>query len=336
MSVRAWRRSARYGAPFGQIMRQHARTFSLAARFLDPNRRAATEVLYAFFRTVDDLVDERPADADLREIHVELERWHRLVSDPEAAQVSCSPLARALGRVMTEHAIPPAYLHALLDGLTDDLDNRPILTFPDLERYAFRVAGTVGLAMCHVLGATTPSALTAASAVGIGMQLTNIVRDVDADLRQGRIYLPAEEIARFGGAEEALQRRRMSPALGDLLQLHVERADRYYLAGSAGVPELPARVRYPILVAIDLYREILRAVERRALNVFDGRVVVGRPRKALLAGRVALRQLTGYAQPTRTPLDVLGPAALSELQRVGVQPGARRATPDNQPALASA
>jgi phytoene synthase len=297
-------------------MRKHARTFTFAASFLDRDRRRATEVLYAFFRTLDDLVDERPPDADIRQLHAELAHWDALISDPERARTDRSPLAQALSAVMLRYEIPPAYLQALLQGLADDLNGRPIATFDDLERYSFRVAGSVGLAMCHVLGATTPSALIAASAVGIAMQLTNIVRDVDGDLRRGRVYLPSDEIARLPGALESLCTRRSSPALRELIRLQIGRARVYYAAGSLGVPELPPRVRFPILVAIELYSEILMQVERQRYDVFAGRAVVGRRRKVLLAGRAALRQL---ARPAGgTPLTTLGTAALAELAQVGV------------------
>lgn len=304
--------------PFGRIMRKHARTFTFAASFLDRDRRHATEVLYACFRTLDDLVDERPPDANIAQLHAELQRWDRIVSDPAGAQVDGSPLASALGRVMIQYEIPPAYLQALLRGLSDDLDGRPITTFADLEQYSLRVAGSVGLAMCHVLGATTPGALLAASAVGIAMQLTNIVRDVDADLQRGRVYLPSDEIASLPGALESLCARRTSPALRELIRIQIERARRYYVAGATGVAELPPRVRFPILVAIELYSEILKQVEQKHLNVFAGRAVVGRRRKLLLAGRAALRQLARPPSTNGLSLVTLGPAALAELASLGV------------------
>jgi len=242
MARRPW--PVRTATPFGEIMRKHARTFTFAAGFLDRERRHATEVLYAFFRTLDDLVDERPQDADIDQLRAELHRWDALVADPERALGAPSPLARALGATMLRYEIPPAYPQALLRGLEDDLDGRPIATVHDLERYAFRVAGAVGLAMCHVLGATTPTALAAASAVGIAMQLTNIVRDVENDLRRGRVYLPSDDLAQFPGALEALCVRRMSPPLRDLMRHQIGRARRYYLAGATGVAELPPRVRF--------------------------------------------------------------------------------------------
>jgi phytoene synthase len=330
--------------PFGQIMRRHARTFTFAASFLDQDRRRATEVLYAFFRILDDLIDERPADVDIAQLHGELARWDALVADPERARSDESPLARALADVMLRYKIPPAYLQSLLRGLADDLNGRPIAAFDDLERYCFRVASSVGLAMCHVLGATTPSALMAASAVGIAMQLTNILRDVDADLARGRVYLPSDEITRLPGAMESLCTRRSSPALRELLRLQISRARQYYAAGTTGVSELPPRVRFPILVAIELYSEILVQLERQHLDVFAGRAMVRRRRKLVLAGRAAFRQLVlagraAFRQLARpaggsgTVLATLGPAAVAELVSVGVPIPVLRTANSTQPAL---
>ncbi|MGE3272662.1 MAG: phytoene/squalene synthase family protein [Chloroflexota bacterium] len=299
-------------------MRKHARTFTFAARFLDRDRRHATEVLYAFFRTLDDLVDERPPNADIEKLRAELQRWDAIVGAPERALEAADPLARALATTMLHYQIPSAYPQSLLRGLEDDLDGRPITSFDDLERYSFRVAGSVGLAMCHVLGATTHAALTAASALGIAMQLTNILRDVDADLSRGRTYLPADEIAQFDGAYDALRTRRTTPALQALIRHQIGRARHYYAAGALGVPELPARVRFPIRVAIDLYGEILCQVERQHHDVFAGRAVVGRRRKLLLAGRSAFRQWSRKASDGQPASAVLGPAARAELVSVGV------------------
>ncbi len=304
---------------FGHVMRRQARTFSFAARFLDPERRRAVEILYAFFRTLDDLVDERPDDADIDAIRAELRRWKAFVCEPERAGSATDPLARALAATMLHYRIPPAYLCTLIRGLEDDLDNRPILTFEDLERYALRVAGSVGLAMCPVLGATSTAALAAASALGIAMQLTNIVRDVAADLNRGRVYLPADDLNQFPGAAESLAARTVSPPLQAVLRLQVTRARRYYQWGALGIRELPYRVRPPILIASALYEEILAQVENRGLDVFAGRAVVSRQRKLVLAGRALLR-LAQPMPPASHPYatNALGPAALSELASVGV------------------
>ena len=318
-------RSAPDQTQFGQIIRTKARTFAFAARFLDPERRRSTEVLYAFFRTLDDLVDERPPHADVAPIRAELRRWACHLAAPDASPLDHDPLARALRATLDRYAIPPRYLLALVRGLEDDLDGRPIESEDDLERYAFRVAATVGLAMCHVLGATNRRAIAAASALGIAMQLTNIIRDVADDLERGRCYLPRELIERFPGAGAALAERRMNEPLRALLRAEVETARRYYRAGLCGLAELPPDARFPIAVAAELYGRILDVVERRGCDVFGGRASVGRRSKLVGTARLAVamraravlgRDSNGDVDPERC----LGRAALAELAAVGAPP----------------
>ncbi|MDP8921412.1 MAG: phytoene/squalene synthase family protein [Chloroflexota bacterium] len=313
---------ARDQTPFGGIIRTKARSFAFAARFLDPERRRATEVLYAFFRTVDDLVDERPPDADVEAIRAELLRWSRYLAAPTRSPLADDPLARALAATLDRYAIPPSYLLALVRGLEDDLDGRPIETEDDLETYSFRVAATVGLAMCHVLGATSRRALVAASALGIAMQLTNIIRDVADDLDRGRCYVPGELLDRFPGARDALAERRMNAPLRAVLHTQVGRARRYYRAGLCGLAELPPDARFPIAVAAELYGRILDVVERRDCDVFAGRASIGRRSKLVGTARLALamrtRAVLGRDSGTEAdPEGSLGRAALAELLAVG-------------------
>ena len=308
--------------PFGGIIRTKARSFAFAARFLDPERRRATEILYAFFRTLDDLVDERPPDADLGEIRAELRRWCSHLTAPDSGALGDDPLARALRETLERHAIPSSYLLALVRGLEDDLDGRPIDSADDLELYAFRVAATVGLAMCHVLGATNRRAVAAASALGIAMQVTNIIRDVADDLDRGRCYLPREAIERFPGAADALAARRMNEPFRALLRTQVECARRYYRAGLSGLAELPPDARFPIAVAAELYGRILDVVERRGYDVFAGRASIGRRSKLVGTARlaVAMRARAVLGRDARADVEperCLGPAALAELAAVG-------------------
>ena len=311
--------------PFGGIIRTKARSFAFAARFLDPERRRATEILYAFFRTVDDLVDERPPDADVAAIRAELLCWARHLTTPERGPLADDPLARALLETLGRYAIPSSYLLALVRGLEDDLDGRPIESADDLELYSFRVAATVGLAMCHVLGATTRRAFAAATALGIAMQLTNIIRDVADDLDRGRCYLPRELIERFPGSHDGLAERRMNEPLRALLRAEVEIARRYYRAGVSGLTELPPDARFPIAVAAELYGRILDVVERRGCDVFVGRASIGRRSKLIAAGRlaVAMRTRAAFGRASRVDVDperCLGRAALAELAAVGAPP----------------
>jgi phytoene synthase len=309
-------------SPFAGVIRTKARSFAFAARFLDPERRRATEILYAFFRTLDDLVDERPPGADPAPIMAELERWDAWLREPSRRRDGGDPLRVALAETLEAYAIPAGYLQALLRGLHEDLERRPIRCFDDLERYSFRVAASVGLAMCRVLGATSPRALMAAASLGIAMQLTNILRDVGDDLARGRVYLPADELERFGSGR-ALASRSVDDGLRALLRFQVERARRYYGAGRAGIVELSPEARYPIALAAELYSRILAKIEARGYDVFSHRAVVSGREKVALASRLALSMQvrrhhrdrgTARFASARTEADIcLGPAALAEL-----------------------
>ena len=150
--------------------------------------------------------------------------------------------------------------------------------FLTLRRYCFLVAGTVGLAMCHVLGSRRPEALAAAAELGIAMQLTNVLRDLGADLRDDRCYLPADELARFRYSPARLRalawRGRPDDDFRSLMRFQIARARGYYARGLAGVWLLPARARPAILIAGRLYRAILGAIETSDYDVLHRRAVV--------------------------------------------------------------
>jgi 15-cis-phytoene synthase len=323
-------RAPQDGSAFGSVIRTKARSFSFAARFLDPERRRATEVLYAFFRTVDDLVDERAPASDLDPIYAELDRWDRWLSAPDS-DARQGPLECALADTIERYAIPRGYLRALIKGQRDDLDGREIQTFDDLERYSFRVAASVGLAMCHVLGATGRRALMAATALGIAMQLTNVLRDVRDDLERGRVYLPADELARFACPRDRLEACELDAPLRALLRFQTERARRYYLAGVDGLAELSPETRFPIALAARLYGRILDKIEGRRFDVFSRRAAVGHAEKVALACRLAVAMRLGRLESTGVDAEsCLGEPALAELAASGA-PGFRAPTSERLP-----
>ncbi len=182
-----------------EIITTHARTsFSFAARFLPAPQRADAIHLYAFFRTLDDLVDESPWVTGTMAVAAELDAWQSWLDGTRRDTGPREPLATNLARVIERHRIPVAIFHQMLDGLRSDLTPREIATDAELQEYCYRVASTVGYAMAHVLGATSPQALAAAERLGAAMQLTNILRDVGEDLDAGRIYLPTSLLAQHG------------------------------------------------------------------------------------------------------------------------------------------
>ncbi|HET7755029.1 MAG TPA: squalene/phytoene synthase family protein [Anaeromyxobacteraceae bacterium] len=254
------------------ILRFHGKTFHLMARLLGPTRGNGIAALYAFARTADDAVDV-PAPGDtperirerLRRMLVELRR--------AAAGESTEPRWVVLGETIRRYAIPLQPFDDLVAGLLMDLDGARYRTFADLELYCYRVAGTVGLMITPVAGFEPGSpALEDAKTLGTAMQLTNILRDVGEDLTLGRVYLPDEDLARFGMTRDDLAARRVDHRFRALMQFEIARARRLYDEGLALIPRLTKRRgRLAFQFAVDAYSGILGRIEDNDYDVFTRR-----------------------------------------------------------------
>lgn len=268
------------------LLAARAHTFALATTLLPRPRREAVTVLYSFCRTIDDLVDEPRPGMTREEIAAALADWRRWLEMglPPHSLPEPASLAEDLREVVLSHDVPPRYLLGLVDGVASDLGPVRMANFAALRRYAVQVAGTVGLAMCHVLGTRDPIALAAAVELGIAMQLTNILRDVGGDLREGRIYFPLDELAAFGFTPNCLfdlaaKRQAPDERFDALMRQQIARAREYYARGMVGVWRLPWRTRSAILLAARLYRAILDEIEPCADVVLTRRVATSRVRK---------------------------------------------------------
>lgn len=273
-------------ARFARTFAFRARSFHLAARFLPPKRRQAVAALYAFCRAMDDLADEYPADIGLPSLGA----WHTWLTRLEQGQSPSAPvtpyvpwsnddLASAATWLIEEWQLPPRYLRLLVEGAQADVTRAAISDFGELRAFCFHVAGTVGMAMCHVLGATNQEALKRAEWLGIAMQLTNVLRDVGEDLDRGRVYLPAQELQRFGVA--SIERRTVDAAFVELMRFQIDRARQYYAAGTPGIFLLPPECRLSILLAARLYALILKHIERQEYDVFVRRASTSLQEKLL-------------------------------------------------------
>ena len=273
-----------------RLLAAKGKSFAFAARFLPPEARLATQALYAFFRTVDDIADDcrYPGDPDALARLDDWRCWVERGCPPEPGD----PVRHAVGWAAARFDLERGHLLELLDGVRGDVTFLPIDTVADQARYCHRVAATVGLTMARVLGATGPAALGHAAELGVAMQLTNIVRDVGEDLRRGRVYLPREELAEFGCSPEALAARRVDGAFVALLQRQIARARDYYRRGAAGIAALPPEARFGIRLAVHLYAGILTKVERRGYDVLSGRASLNRGEKL----RGALLVLVGQGR----------------------------------------
>lgn len=262
-----------------QVLSQHARTFRLASLLLTDQQRDEAAILYAFCRLVDDTVDEAPDAALARErleaLRLELE-----------GQRPARPLIAAFVALCTQRDIPLRAAHELIEGVASDLEEVLLPSDAQLLRYCYRVAGTVGIMMCGVIGVTQARALPFAIDLGVGMQLTNICRDVLEDSHRGRVYLPQARLRAAGTSQEALLRgdpdpQALASVVGDLLAL----ADQYYASGHAGMRYIPLRPRMAIAAASRMYRAIGWRLRRHHCAVMEGRTVVPRWEKGLWLGR---------------------------------------------------
>jgi 15-cis-phytoene synthase len=250
-----------------QTTRRVARTFALACRLLPREVRDDVYLLYLVFRTLDDAVDEGEPDAHERLAAVEA--W--AAGEPPRGREAC-----LLDSMARRHPLPRWAFADFCAGMRDDLHRVAIDDEAALDRYCYRVAGTVGVVMAHVLGMKDAErALPAAAALGQAMQRTNVLRDIDEDLRAGRVYVPRAAIERCGGSLAPGEREA-------ILRDQIARADAQYEIGLAGIPLL-ARGQRAIAAAAAMYREILRQIERDGYGALPGRAVVPRRRKLLVA-----------------------------------------------------
>ena len=266
------------------IARREAKNFYWSFLLLPPERRRAMCALYAFMRETDDIADEPGPAGPKREA---LERWRDDLRAVLEGEPVASPILPALADTVARRSVPSRYLHDVIDGVEMDLDPRPIATEAELDAYCDRVASAVGLSCIHIWGYRSEGGRAEAMAVACGraLQLTNILRDVKEDARNGRVYLPTEHLRRFGVAPSELASDRLegSGRVRRLLEFEAARAAELYRAG-AGLVGLVEPIGRPVLRAIvRIYRALLSAIEARGFDVFSGRVAVPSWRKAAIA-----------------------------------------------------
>lgn len=254
------------------ILRFHGKTFHLMARLLGAERGDDIAALYAFARTADDAVDVPPPGETPERIRERL-RGMLLELRRAVADDSTEPRWVALGIAIRRNAIPLQPFDDMIAGLLMDLERVRYRTFGDLELYCYRVAGTVGLMITPVAGYERGSAaLEHAKTLGTAMQLTNILRDVGEDLALGRVYLPDEDLARFGLTHADLATQRVDARFRALMEFEIARARQLYDEGLALIPLLSTgRGRLAFQFAVDAYSAILGRIGDNGYDVFSRR-----------------------------------------------------------------
>ena len=289
-----------------EIARREAKNFYYSFRLLPEARRKSMCALYAYLRRTDDIAD---APGDLGEKADALARWRDDLMQTLAGHPAPGwPGWVALADIARRHSIPSAYLTEVIDGVAMDLEPQPFPTFGDLEAYCYRVASVVGLSCIHIWGFRSAGgeAERRAEACGVALQLTNIIRDVREDALNGRVYLPTEDLLRFGVDPRELAAPVASARVRALLEYESKRAAEYYDKARPLAPLVDPAGRPALLAIVGIYRRLLDEIVRRDYDVFTERVSLSALRKVW----ITLHALRGrFSSPGRPagPLESQSP-----------------------------
>ena len=263
------RELARSYAECERVARTRARNFYYSFVVLPREMKAQMCAIYAFLRHSDDVTD----DAAAGDRRARLRAWREALARAYEGDCAASPILPAFHDTVTRRCIPKRLFDELIDGMEMDIEQSRYETFDELYRYCYRAASVVGLVCLHVWGFREGSdALERAEACGIAFQLTNILRDLREDAERGRVYLPAEDLRRFGYTEEELRRGEMTDAYRELMRYEIERAETFFERGAKLMPLVDPAGRPSFRIMFTIYRALLREIRRRGGDVFTRRV----------------------------------------------------------------
>jgi len=256
-------------------------SFYYSFLFLPGERRRAITALYAFCREVDDVVDE---GMEPQLAAAKLAWWRAEVANLFAGQPQ-HPVTRALEPHRDKYGLSAAHLNEIIDGMQMDLQQSRYLDWAGLEAYCYRVASVVGLLAAGIFGYRDARTLDYAKHLGIAFQLTNIIRDVGEDARKNRVYLPVEDLRRYGVPAADILQARETPAFRELMQFEAERARGYYAAAMSALPPADRRAQRPGLIMAAIYRALLEEIQRDGFRVLTQRTSLTPLRKFWIAWR---------------------------------------------------
>jgi phytoene synthase len=277
---------------------RYGRTYYLATMLLPPARRPHVWALYGFARYADELVDD--VSGPVAERAARFEEWSTARLADLARGASDDPIGRAAVHTMRTWDIPSDHVEAFLSSMRADLDVTSYASFSDLLDYMYGSAAVIGLQMLPLLRPVdADAAAEPARALGIAFQLTNFIRDVGEDLERGRLYLPAEDLVRYGVTRADLEAGRMTDAIRDLMAFQVDRARSWYATAAAGVPLLHPDSRACIEAATQLYGGILDEIELSGYQVLDRRARVPLSTRVRVGASAYVRARRSWRAPSQ-------------------------------------
>tara|TARA_Y100000588_G_C14104674_1_gene860380 strand:+ start:361 stop:1206 length:846 start_codon:yes stop_codon:yes gene_type:complete len=269
------------------LVRKAKSNFYYAFLFLPKQKREAIYAAYAFSRHTDDLVDEAESPEKAAE---NLEGWR---AELQACYCGAPthPIAISLQNTLKDFSIPMSHFSHLIDGVEMDLTKRRYDSFDDLYDYCYRVASVIGLICIDIFGYKNIQTREYAVNLGLALQLTNIIRDVATDARKGRIYLPNEDLVRFGYTEAELLAESYNGAFVDLMTFQYKRAREYYINAWGLLPIEDRKTLFSAEIMGNIYYLLLQEAERARFNVFSKPIRIGNFRKFGIAATIWARSL---------------------------------------------
>ncbi len=248
-----------------EVTAKHSKSFHFASQLLPEEKRSAVRALYAFCRSVDDVVDEDSA----KDRNFELDYWRKIVRTASASDDDL--VAAAWSDTLARYHIPRHYAIQLIDGVARDLVQTRYQTFDELAMYCYGVASTVGLMSMYIVGFESNKAVPYAIKLGVALQMTNILRDVGEDYRNGRIYLPREEMVFYGIHETDIAEGKVNKGWRQFMRFQIQRTRDLYEESWSGIKFLEPEGRLAIGAASALYSGILDQIEKNDYDVFSKR-----------------------------------------------------------------
>jgi phytoene synthase len=265
-----------------EITRRSGSSFASTFWMLPKPKRNALHAIYAFCRLADDIADDPAIAGDRTAL---LARWREELDDAFRGKAQHA-VGVALSDAIERFQLPERVFLDLLAGVEFDLADGPIETFDDLRLYCYRVASTVGLLVVRILGFENPRSLEFAETLGIAVQLTNVLRDVGDDASTGRIYLPKDELERFGASVESILAGQMTDELQVMLSFNAKRAASYYERAEQLLPDEDRRALRPATAMGRIYRALLNELIERRFPCFGPPVRISKPRRVAIAAKV--------------------------------------------------
>jgi phytoene synthase len=269
----------------------HGKTYYLATLLLPKNKRPYVHALYGFARYADEIVDDLASTLSPQEKADALRSWSAGVLEDLKKGTSSDHIGRALVDTARKFDIPHQHFVDFLRSMEMDLTITEYQRYEDLLQYVYGSAAVIGLEMVPVLGYSDERAFEAAQKLGIAFQLANFIRDVSEDLDRGRVYLPLEELARFGVDRNMLERRQLTPEIIEALKFQIARVRQLQREADVGIEFLDKESRPCIRAASELYCGIVDEVEAIGYDIFNKRAKTSTSRRARVAGAAYLQAI---------------------------------------------